>query len=268
MTEYSSRNPPPSNSQLLILAAILGGFLFIAFSLLSWLINVAIGWIPVEVEQQIGRIIVPVYEQQAYESITQTQLNERLDEIERNLKGSLHENRDYRILYIPKDTVNAIAIPGDVIVIYQGLLKQLESDNELNMILGHELGHFDHRDHLRKLGKFFLIRIALASLIGDPSALEAVLADGITLITQAHYSQGQEIEADHFGLSLLYDTYGHVAGATDFFERLSQEKTKKIEFFSTHPAPKKRIEILENLIQESHYPIKARSPLSIKIVNP
>lgn len=268
MTEYSSRNPPPSNVQLLILAAIFGGFIFVAFILFSWLINIAIGWIPVQVEQQIGRAIVPVYEQQAYDSITQTQLNQRLDELEGYLDSPLHQQRDYRVLYIPQDTVNAIALPGDVIVVYQGLLTQIQSDNELTMILGHELGHFDHRDHLRKLGKVLLIKIAIASFLGDTSTLKTILADGITLITNTHYSQSQEIAADRFGLDLLSDSYGHVAGATDFFKRLSQENPRNIAFFATHPNPKKRIKVLETVIAESNYVEKARFPLSIEIVSP
>ncbi len=268
MTEYSSRNPPPSNRQLLILAAIFGGLILVAFMLLSWLINIAIGWIPVGFEQKIGRLVVPVYEQQAYDSITQTQLNQRLDELESYLDNSVHQQRDYRVLYIPQDTVNAIALPGDVIVVYQGLLAQIQSDNELTMILGHELGHFDHRDHLRKLGKVLLVKIAIASFLGDTSTLELLLADGITLITNAHYSQSQEIAADRFGLDLLSETYGHVAGATDFFQRLSQQKPRNIAFFATHPDPKKRIKVLETLIEERNYVKKARSRFSIEIVSP
>jgi predicted Zn-dependent protease len=138
-------------------------------------------WIPVAVEEQIGRVIVPYYEQQADKSITQAQLNEHLDKLETDLDSPLHKNRDYRILYIPQDTVNVIALPGDVIVVYQGLLKQLESDNELTIILGHELGHFENREHLRKLSKVWLIRVAIPSLLVNPSALESLLADGITL---------------------------------------------------------------------------------------
>lgn len=263
----SSRNPPPSNRQLLILAAIFGGFIVVALALLAWLFNTLIGWIPVEVEQQIGRLVVPVYEQQAYASVTQTQLNERLDELEQYLESPLHANRDYQVFYVPKDTVNAIAIPGDVIIIYQGLLEELESDNELTMILGHELGHFHNRDHLRKIGKVLLIRIAIASLLGSPSALESLIVDAVTLISNAQYSQSQEIEADRFGLDLLYATYGHVAGATDFFADLAEGQPQRVDFFATHPNPRKRIKVLRDLIEAKDYPIKARSRLSVEIVN-
>ena len=45
--------------------------------------------------------------------------------------------------------MNAVALPGGNIVVFAGLLKEIKSENELAMILGHELGHFAHRDHLR-----------------------------------------------------------------------------------------------------------------------
>ena len=48
-------------------------------------------------------------------------------------------------------------------VIYQGLLAQAESENELMMVLGHELGHFANRDHLRGLGRALLVQIAIAA---------------------------------------------------------------------------------------------------------
>ncbi|MDB9312649.1 M48 family metallopeptidase [Spirulina sp. CS-785/01] len=265
MTQYSSRNPPPSNRQLLTLAAIFGGLIVAVFFLISGLINAMVWWIPVEVEQQLGRVIVPVYEKQAQDSLTQTKLNQRLDQLEGYLTDSLHENRDYRLLYIPEDTINAIAIPGDVIVVYRELLERLESENELMMILGHELGHFDHRDHLRKLGKIVLIKAVLSYFLGDISALESLVVDGVTVISNAQYSQGQELQADRFGLQLLYQNYGHVAGATDFFERIAQETPKTVEFLSTHPAPKQRVKALKQLIEERDYPVKGKTPLSIPI---
>ncbi|MEP0779976.1 M48 family metalloprotease [Microcoleus sp. ZQ-A2] len=49
-----------------------------------------------------------------------------------------------------------LALPGDAIVIYADLVQQAKSQNELMMVLGHELGHFAHRDHWRGLGGAYL----------------------------------------------------------------------------------------------------------------
>ena len=44
-------------------------------------------------------------------------------------------------LYSRKN-VSAFAIPGDVIDIFEELVKEVKSENELMMILGYELRHF------------------------------------------------------------------------------------------------------------------------------
>lgn len=55
--------------------------------------------------------------------------------------------------------------------------------------------------------------------------------------------------------------YGHVAGATDFFARLSQQKGVDLAFLSTHPAPEQRVVELKRLIEQRNYQIGERSPL-------
>jgi predicted Zn-dependent protease len=257
----SSRNPPPSNRQLLILLGLFVGFVAGIIWLLVLLINNVVWLIPVSVEQQLGALIIPAYEQQAKPSPAQDTVNGLLERLESNLSSEANQNRNYRVLYIPNSTVNALALPGDAIVIYSGLVKQMESENELMMVLGHELGHFAHRDHMRSLGRQLLIQIAIAAFLGDSSSLQAAAASGIVALSQSQYSQSQESQADEFGLTLLQKTYGHVAGATDFFARLDRQKGINFDFLSTHPNPGKRVEELKRLIQQRNYQIKERSPL-------
>ncbi|HBE57477.1 MAG TPA: peptidase M48 [Cyanobacteria bacterium UBA11149] len=256
---FSNRNPPPSNRQLLILLGLCLGFIVGVAWLLNWALNGIIELIPPSLEQKLGAIVVPVYEKQSQPSPTQTTLNQLLDRLEKKLPSS--QGQDYRVLYLPTSTVNAMALPGNAIVIYGGLLKEMESENELMMILGHELGHFAHRDHLRGLGRALLVRIALAYFIGDAGGLQSAAASSIAAIGESKFSQSQELEADEFGLTLLYNTYGHVAGATDFFAQSSKGIAGNIDFLSTHPASRKRVVELENLIKKRGYEVKKLSPL-------
>lgn len=256
-----SRNPPPSNRQLLILLGLFISFIVGVIWLLNLLINGVIGLIPLSVEQKLGAVILPVYEQQAQPSPTQETLNQLLARLEKQLPPEQSRQRDYRVLYLPKDTVNALALPGDVIVVYAGFLKQVESENELMMVLGHELGHFAHRDHLRSLGQTLLVRTAIAYFVGDVGALESLAISGLATLSKSKFSQSQEQQADKFGLRLLQQTYGHVAGATDFFVRMSDKQGASWDFLSSHPSPGKRVTRLQHLIKEQNYPLKERSPL-------
>lgn len=256
-----NRNPPPSNRQLLILLGLFVGFIVGVIWLLNLLLNGLIGLIPPSVERQLGAVVVPVFEQQAKPSSAQETLNQMLARLEAQLPLEQGQLRDYRVLYVPNATVNAIALPGDAIVIYAGLVQQAKSENELMMVLAHELGHFAHRDHLRGLGRTLLVQIVFAMFFGDAGALQSAAASGIEGITRSQFSQSQEREADEYGLTLLQKTYGHVAGATDFFTRMSQQKGADIAFLSTHPAPGQRVKELDRLIKERNYPLKERVPL-------
>lgn len=129
------------------------------------------------------------------------------------------------------------------------------------MILGHELGHFANRDHLRSLGKTLAIRVAIASIFGDNGTLPNTLGVVIKNISNAGYSQSQEYQADEFGLILLNETYGHVTGATDFFKNLKEQEKLDWDFFSSHPVGEKRVKKLEKLIQQKQYKLGEYSDL-------
>ncbi|HAC64518.1 MAG TPA: peptidase M48, partial [Cyanothece sp. UBA12306] len=147
------------------------------------------------------------------------------------------------------------------IIIFEGLVKAVKSENELMMILGHELGHFTHRDHLKSLGRTLMIKMIIASIFGDSRTLANSAAIAIETISNSRYSQSQEYQADEFGLMLLNKTYGHVAGATDFFTRLSQKEHSNWDFLSTHPASQRRVKKLEQLIKQNQYQLGKKLPL-------
>ena len=158
---YSDKTPPPSNGQMFTLLALFLAGVSLAVGIAFWLSGTLVWFIPTSVEQQLGRVIVPVYEAQAAPSATQDTLNQLLDRLETNLPAKQISERNYQVLYVPDKTVNALAIPGDRVIIYQGLLTEVQSENELMMVLGHELGHFANRDHLRGLSRQILIRLSL-----------------------------------------------------------------------------------------------------------
>ncbi|MEM9214339.1 MAG: M48 family metallopeptidase, partial [Cyanobacteria bacterium P01_F01_bin.150] len=215
---YSDNNPPPKNRQLLVLFGLFLGTIILIVWGVGWIASSVVWLIPPSVEQQLGQVIVPIYEAQAQPSSTQDQLNALLDRLETNLTADIHNGRDYQVLYVPEDVVNAIAIPGDHIIIYDGLLQEMDSENELAMVLGHELGHFANRDHLRGLGRQLAVRLALAYVFGDVGTIGAIATSSTSIIANAQFSQQQEYQADEVGLTLLNQLYGHAAGATDFFQ--------------------------------------------------
>jgi predicted Zn-dependent protease len=259
ITGYSD-SPPPQNRQILLLLGFVLGLIAALITSVGVLTDLLVGLVPVSVEQQLGALMLPAFEQLAPPSAAQDQLNQLLDRLETHLELLPKlQHRDYQVLYIPEPTLNALAMPGDRIIIYQGLLAEIESENELVMILGHELGHFAHRDHLRQLGRELLIQLILASF-GNPSDLQQAAISGTVALTDARYSQAQEYQADAFGLTMLQRTYGQVAGATDFFARISRPG-ESLDFLATHPGAPQRIKRLNQKIAAKGYPVGSKLPL-------
>ncbi|MGI0481498.1 M48 family metallopeptidase [Geminocystis sp. CENA526] len=262
----SNENPEVNNRQLLIIIALFTGLGISLILGLFILVNNLVNFIPISVEQKIGALITEQFKQKSSSSSTAIQINKIVDNLETLLPNDSISKRDYQVLYIPEDTVNALAIPGDTIIIYEGLLKEVKSQNELVMILSHEIGHFANRDHLRSLGNILLLKIVINSVFGGVEILQSG-TDIANILAHAQYSQSQESKADEFGLNLLNKYYGHVAGATDFFDRLKEEnkKQKITDFLATHPHPEKRVKHLENLIKKNNYTLGKKQDLFLKI---
>jgi Zn-dependent protease with chaperone function len=159
-------------------------------------------------------------------------------------------------------TVNAVALPGGHIILFTGLLDRVASENELAFVLAHEMGHFAHRDHLRGIGRAFVFITISTLLLGTDSTVSKMLANALNL-TEMSFSRKQETRADEFALETLHCDYGHVAGATDFFEKISKEKDpgKFGHYFASHPESRKRISHLENIIRSRGFKLGKRKPL-------
>ena len=159
--------------------------------------------------------------------------------------------------------VNAFAVPGGYIIVLNGLLNKIESENELAYVLGHEIGHFAHKDQLKDFGRSFILLFISQAFFGQDNPINK-LSNNFFSLSEKRFSQSQEIDADLFALQLLDKTYNHVGGCTDFMQRLQKDSQKESlnDFFSTHPHPKKRVEIMNKMINEGNYYIGAKSPLS------
>ncbi len=64
---------------------------------------------------------------------------------------------------------------GGHILLFQGLLDILKTENSLSFVIGHELGHFKNRDHLRGLGRGIVLTALSATFTGANSNLTSLL---------------------------------------------------------------------------------------------
>lgn len=170
----------------------------------------------------------------------------------------------YKVYVLDSKDENALALPGGRILILSGLLNNVKSQNELAMILAHELGHFSNRDHLKGIGRG-LVFLTLSTLaFGADSSVSRLIADTINSVERS-FSQAQEKTADLYALDLLNKTYGHAGGAVDFYRRMA-DKEKYARFlyvFSTHPRMKDRLNLLNEAIKNNGYKEREKTPINI-----
>ncbi len=162
---------------------------------------------------------------------------------------------EFRVGILEESQPNALALPGGVILVTRGLVEQAETENELAFVLGHEIGHFSTRDHIRQLGRVALLTLLASALLGQNNdALPSRVVD----LTIRSFSRGQETDADLFGLELVQMTYGHVNESWRFFERMAAaDGTAGLfaSFAATHPSAENRISKLREAAKQRDWPL-------------
>ncbi len=243
------------------LTLLLGILAFLAglYFLLGLAVNLVAPRISTGLEDRLAGLFISFYAAKEIDSAERDQLQALLDDL---TAAADQDDRSYQVHLVPEPLVNAVAMPGGHIVLYSGLLNQVASENELAMILGHELGHFANRDHLKGLGRGLVLAFLSAAVLGVDSKASQML-QSLLVTTEMRFSQKQELLADAWGLELLVRKYGHAGGATDFFQRVhNEEKGKRVAYlFATHPYPEKRIRSIEMFIREREIPVGETVPL-------
>ncbi len=106
-----------------------------------------------------------------------------------------------RIVVIDSPTVNAFTLPGGIICVDTGLIRDLGSAEQMAAVLGHELSHAAHRDPLSLLARQVGVTALAGVLTGGRSGdLARTLAQ--TLV-KVHYGREAEDRADAFSVKLL-----------------------------------------------------------------
>ena len=150
--------------------------------------------------------------------------------------------------------VNAFCMPGGKIAFYSGILNQLQlSDDEVAMVMGHEVAHA-LREHARKrMGKSAVTQGAariggavVAGVFGiDPRLTDGVARGGANLLT-LEFSREDESEADLVGMELAARAgYDPRAGVSLWQKMGAANKNAPPQWLSTHPSGKSRIKEIE-----------------------
>lgn len=148
--------------------------------------------------------------------------------------------------------LNAFCMPGGKIAFYYGILQRLQlSDDEVAMIMGHEMAHA-LREHAReRMGKTAATKLGagvISSLFGLGDLGGAALNMGGQLLT-LKFSREDESEADLVGLDLAARAgYDPRAGVTLWQKMIKASEGAPPQFLSTHPSGPSRIKDIERTL--------------------
>lgn len=140
------------------------------------------------------------------------------------------------------NTLNAFATPGGYIYVYSGLIKFLDSEDQLIGVLAHEIAHADRRHSTRQLSKSLGVALLLDAVLGKRDAVEQILGALVSL----QFTRANENEADEYSVTYLCTSPYNAAGSAGFFEKM-EGQPQAPEFLSTHPNPANRVEFITEL---------------------
>ncbi len=160
------------------------------------------------------------------------------------------KNIKWEFSVVNSDEVNAFVLPGGKVVVFSGLFKVLKSEDELAMVLAHEIGHAVARHNAEKITQQMTMSVFRSALY---LALGMDLAGGPLLLGfQLPYSRTCENEADTLGLQLMAKACFDPRSGPKAMSRLSLGSGNAMpEFLSTHPNSATRVAKLERQLPEA-----------------
>jgi len=218
-------------------------------------------------EISIGRELSARYSMQFQKFAPEDQA---LEKYVRRVGGTVaahaHRRLPYEFHLIPDhNLINAFSLPGGIVYVGEGMLDQMETEDELANILGHEIEHIDHYHCIER----YQIEAKLKNLNLD------VVGQLLQLpldFWEAGYHKDEEFEADREGVRLAVASGYSPYGAVTLFTRLAklckkyvihaqtpEEELSELAiqslagYFRSHPLPSERLEQVNQVIAEQHW---------------
>lgn len=182
------------------------------------------------------------------------------------------KNYNWEFNLVKDDNANAFCMPGGKIVVYEGLLKYVKTDDDLAVVMGHEVAHAVAKHSNERMSQQMLAQYggtALGIALGGSSQATQAIASqvyglGAQYGVMLPFSRKHEKEADYMGLVLMSIAGYNPQASTQFWQRMSEGGSNATpEFMSTHPSDATRISAFQKALPEVEEKYSPRVSLPI-----
>lgn len=150
--------------------------------------------------------------------------------------------------------INAFCMPGGKIVVYEGLMNLVASEDELAVVIGHEVAHAVAKHSNERMSQQILTQYGaqiLSAAVSQKNEMIQSMAGQVYGLGAQYglalpFSRKHELEADYMGLILMTIAGYNPDVAIHFWQKMSASGSQTPEFMSTHPSDSKRIKEIEN----------------------
>ena len=160
---------------------------------------------------------------------------------------------------VKSEDVNAWCMPGGKIVVYEGIMNLVSSDDELAVVMGHEVAHAVAKHSNERMSQQLLAQYgasAVGILTGGKSAATQQIAQqvyglGAQYGVMQPFSRKHESEADKMGLVLMTIAGYNPECAINFWQKMQASSSSTVpEFMSSHPSHETRIADIRKWLPE------------------
>lgn len=179
--------------------------------------------------------------------------------VARLLQAAGEDPRDWEVLAFARPDINAFALPGKKIGVFEGMFRVAANPDQLATVVGHEIGHLQAEHSQERMNAQLSADWGLSILnyllrlggVEYAAEIGAALGIGVEYGLVLPYSRGHELEADRLGLVTMAQAGFEPTEAIDFWRRMEAATGGRVpEFLATHPAPEARVEAIEAMLPE------------------
>jgi predicted Zn-dependent protease len=156
-----------------------------------------------------------------------------------------HAPQQWEVTVFAEDSVNAFALPGGYIGVFEGLMNVAQNQHQLAAVIGHEIAHVTARHGAERVSRHQATGFAV-NVLGSASGSQqtaALLGMGAQVGVLLPFGRAQETEADLLGLDYMARAGFNPAASVELWQNMEKASGggRPPALLSTHPSGEGRI---------------------------